>query len=135
MGNPRDEVLQQYSPQRFAWGLECPENGRTGRSQLKAVGDEIKYVKSDRVLMIVTNSDHILNGLRIAVAEGRLNHEDVAIYFFNDKNDVERIYLDRGGRCDHWPPGFFDAWQNALEKLIDLQCRAYEKKNPPKFLA
>lgn len=107
--------------------LEFPEHGLTGRSQLTLIDREMNYVKPGSVQMIVTNSDHIFNGVRIAVLKGRVSHKDVAIYFFNADQGVDRIYLDKGGRCDHWPDGFFDTWDKALGTIIDGQAETYSK--------
>jgi predicted ATPase len=61
-----------------------------------------------------TNSDLFLQGVRLAVKDGKFKPEDVEIIFYpSDKNDpnykyVIRIFIDKNGNLDHWPKGFFD---------------------------
>lgn len=75
-------------------------------------------------LFVETHSDHILNGIRLAVKEGRISDEQVQLaFFYKDETDdyrhkyvSPRIYKD--GRLDIWPEGFFDEWDKALYDLI-----------------
>jgi hypothetical protein len=69
-----------------------------------------------------TNNDHFFNGVRVAVMDGKLDPADVEIIYrkWNPKkenHDVTSIILDRNGRCDSWPDGFFDEIDKALERL------------------
>lgn len=65
-----------------------------------------------RQVLLETHSDHVLNGVRRAVKDGRLDAEDVAVHFFQprseDRPQVVSPALDRDGRIEYWPPGFFD---------------------------
>ena len=65
-----------------------------------------------RQVFLETHSDHVLNGVRRAVKDRRLEAEDVAVHFFQpraeDRPQVVSPALDRDGRIDYWPPGFFD---------------------------
>jgi predicted ATPase len=74
---------------------------------------------------VETHSDHLLNGIRVAVHDGQLAPEDAAIHYFERRVVEERFVhgvtsprLDRDGRIDQWPDGFFDEWENALQKLL-----------------
>ncbi len=63
-------------------------------------------------VILETHSDHVLNGVRRAVKEKRLEADRVAIHFFqprgDDKAQVVSPVLDSEGRIDAWPDGFFD---------------------------
>ena len=72
-----------------------------------------------------THSDHILNGVRVAVKNGDIPKEDARIFFF-DRNttDFEQysyvvpINIDHNGELSEYPPNFLDEWNNQLFKLI-----------------
>ena len=65
-----------------------------------------------RQVVLETHSDHVLNGVRRSVKDGRLGAEEVAVHFFQprseDRPQVLSPGLDDDGRIDFWPPGFFD---------------------------
>lgn len=72
-----------------------------------------------------THSDHILNGVRVAVKNGDIPKDDATIFFFDRKtNDFEQyavvtpIRIDNKGELSEYPPNFLDEWNNQLFKLI-----------------
>lgn len=76
-------------------------------------------------VIVETHSDHILNGLRLAVHGGIIKPESVCIYYFSRlpevgrvRSNVESPVIDRDGRLDRWPDGFFDEWDKSLERLL-----------------
>ncbi|MCL1643069.1 AAA family ATPase [Elizabethkingia anophelis] len=76
-------------------------------------------------LLIETHSDHILNGIRVAVKEKLVNRHDVNIMYFEksttDKEQftsISRIQLDEGGELNHYPENMLDEWSNQLLKLL-----------------
>lgn len=76
-------------------------------------------------LIIESHSDHVLNGIRVAVKEGLIPSEEAQIYYFDrDEDDLEHrsnpisLYIDPNGGVDEWPKGFFDEWDNQLDKLL-----------------
>ncbi|EMY6820232.1 DUF3696 domain-containing protein [Vibrio cholerae] len=71
-----------------------------------------------------THSDHVLNGVRLAVADKAIPNSDVAIHFFQsqfDKNEeaplITSPQLDSNGSLDMWPEGFFDQTDKDLARL------------------
>jgi len=59
----------------------------------------------------------------VAVHAGILPPEEVQLHFFERKADnlyseVISPQMDRNGRLDQWPEGFFDEWDKALEALL-----------------
>lgn len=95
------------------------------------MGAFLARVASDGVQVILeTHSDHVLNGIRKAVADGRapLNPSDVAIHFFRGEDDggdiVETMELRHTGQLSYWPAGFFDQTQRDLAEI----ARAQRKK-------
>ena len=60
-------------------------------------------------VVIESHSDHVLNGIRLAVTGERLlAAEDVAIHFLGpDESENTEISLGSSGALDAWPSGFF----------------------------
>ena len=80
----------------------------------------------DVQIVLETHSDHVLNGIRLAVHGGKIKPEDVGINFFQriDENDqtftqIVSPRIDRNGRIDQWPDGFFDEWDKSLDVLLE----------------
>lgn len=73
-------------------------------------------------VMVETHSDHVLNGIRLAVRRGKLASDDVAIHFLGvpgtDTNSLVSPTIDSDGRLDQWPAGFFDQFDLALSELL-----------------
>ncbi|MGN0334378.1 MAG: DUF3696 domain-containing protein [Lachnospiraceae bacterium] len=104
--------------------IENPEAHIHPGGQRK-LGELIAAAGAGGVQVIVeTHSDHILNGIRLAVKRGCVEPQTVNLMFFNKsaENDYrhEVIFpqMDCYGRLDQWPEGFFDEWDNALLELL-----------------
>jgi len=74
-------------------------------------------------LVVETHSDHVLNAIRVAVHDGELDPDNVQLHFFKRQEQDGQIAvvsprIDRDGRLDQWPDGFFDEWDNSLEALL-----------------
>jgi predicted ATPase len=81
-------------------------------------------------VVVETHSDHVLNGIRVAVHGGLLPPEDVKLHFFSlqeyeqePQSYILRCHvtsprIDRDGRIDHWPDGFFNEWDKNLRTLL-----------------
>ena len=80
--------------------------------------------KSGVQVIVETHSDHVLNGIRLAVSSGDLLSEDAAIHFFNSRprstNEsahVTSLRIDTNGGLSEWPLGFFDQAERDLAAL------------------
>ncbi len=76
-------------------------------------------------LVIETHSDHIINGLRVAVKKGDINRTNAVIHHFErvDKEDeqyseITPIYIDNNGSLSDYPKGFLDQWGDLVSQLI-----------------
>ena len=92
--------------------IENPELHLHPAGQARMGGFLAGVAAAGRQVLLETHSDHVLNGVRRAVKDGRLDAKDVAVHFFQpraeDRPQVVSPTLDRDGRIDYWPPGFFD---------------------------
>lgn len=104
--------------------LENPEAHIHPRGQ-RMLGELLAATGAGGVQIILeTHSDHVMNGIRVAVKKGRLEPKNTQFfYFYKDINDSYKHkvicpVLDENGRLDEWPEGFFDEWDNALLELL-----------------
>jgi predicted ATPase len=99
--------------------LDSPEAHLHPRSQSR-IGRFLAQIGGAGVQMLVeTHSDHVLNGVRIAVRDGLIRPDDTAIYFFSSRADarVTRLSVDRYGTIHDLPDGFFDQAERDLSNL------------------
>jgi predicted ATPase len=72
-------------------------------------------------IIIETHSDHLLNGVRLAVKERLVRNDQVAIHFFGgakaDAHGVVSPRIDPEGTLSDWPTGFFDQTERDLARL------------------
>lgn len=72
-------------------------------------------------ILVETHSDHLLNGVRLAVRDGVVTPDEVQLHFFSGPvdggNGVVSPILDVEGRINEWPEGFFDQTEKDLSLL------------------
>jgi CRISPR-associated Cas5-like protein len=72
-------------------------------------------------IIVETHSDHLLNGVRLAVRDGILLPEDLRVHFFSgpagSNHGVTRPRIGVGGEIYEWPEGFFDQSEKDLSRL------------------
>lgn len=111
--------------------LENPEAHLHPRGQMMMARLAATAAAGGAQVIVETHSDHVLNGIRLAVKEAVLPASKVAIHYF----DRDRGARDEGGRIprvtvrsprlspegmlSEWPAGFFDEWDKALDRLLD----------------
>lgn len=106
--------------------IENPEAHLHPKGQVK-MGQLLALAASGGVQVVIeTHSDHVLNGIRLAVHGGKIDPKDVQLHYFQRQNkegqavtEVISPKIDRNGRIDRWPDGFFDEWDNSLEILLE----------------
>ncbi|MEP9386494.1 DUF3696 domain-containing protein [Mesorhizobium sp. KR9-304] len=101
---------------------ENPEAQLHPRGQ-STIGRLLALTAANGVQVIVeTHSDHVLNGIRLAVKDGLLAPERARLHFFSRERGQPSGYetpkLGRDGRLSFWPVGFFDQWERALDRLL-----------------
>jgi predicted ATPase len=103
--------------------VENPEAHLHPASQSR-IGQFLAQTAATGVQVVIeTHSDHILNGVRLAIRRKMLNSGKVSIQFFQcgDENEPHRVIsprIDADGRIDKWPSGFFDQLEKDLMELF-----------------
>lgn len=76
-------------------------------------------------LFVETHSDHIVNGIRVAVKEEFIDSKKVNISYFSRQTTeteqfckIQNIQVDKNGELSDYPTDFLDEWNNQLLKLI-----------------
>lgn len=72
-------------------------------------------------VMIETHSDHILNGVRLAVAKGIIAPQDVRIHSLTQGEEgviCQPISITQNGSLSLWPSGFFDQTEKDLAEIV-----------------
>ncbi len=74
-------------------------------------------------IIVESHSDHLFNGMRVAVKQGLLDPNDFAVYFFSRDNEQHDIFVDQPlvdarGRLSYQPENFFDEYSKQLTEII-----------------
>jgi len=105
--------------------LENPEAHLHPRGQAE-IGKLLAIAAANGMQIIVeTHSDHILNGVRVAVKKQLIPPEQIKLLYFHGeviddqfKHYIQNPKIDPKGRIDQWPDGFFDEWDRQLSELL-----------------
>lgn len=73
-------------------------------------------------ILCESHSDHIINGIRVAVRQGLIDHQKLMVSYFS-KNEqqetvAEHIEVDKKGALSEYPAGLLDEWGILMSELI-----------------
>jgi predicted ATPase len=106
--------------------IENPESHIHPKGQAK-IGELVALCASNGCQVLVeTHSDHILNGVRVAIKENKIECSDAAIYYFErislskqeHESVITTVNFDKNGELSEYPNGLLDEWSSQLFKLI-----------------
>ncbi|CAE6706032.1 DUF3696 domain-containing protein [Paraburkholderia aspalathi] len=103
--------------------IENPEAHLHPQGQV-AMGLLLAACAADGVQVIVeTHSDHVLNGIRLAVKNESLLPNKVKLCYFSRDVElgactIENPAVEQDGQLTNWPRGFFDQWERSLDELL-----------------
>jgi predicted ATPase len=105
--------------------IENPESHLHPQGQAQ-LGELFAKAAAGGVQLIVeTHSDHLLNGVRVAVKQQKIAAAKVSVFYFErDTNSTEHLtaivqpVIDSDGRLSRQPKGFFDEYAKQLDQLI-----------------
>jgi len=109
---------------------EQPEIHLNPRLQYVLADLFVEMANSDHRLIVETHSEHLLLRLRRLVADGKIDHRQVAIYFVEKNNGVSgirRVDLLDNGHVLSWPKGFFG---DTLKESLALSAAQSRKPTP-----
>lgn len=101
--------------------IENPEAHLHPRGQTKLAELAVRASLARVQVIAETHSDHFIDGVRIAVRDGLIGPEDVAVHYFersDGRTVVTSPQLDSDGRLSSWPEGFFDQHEENLARLL-----------------
>lgn len=119
-----------YAPERGLLIVENPEAHLHPAGQSK-MGIFLSVIARSGVQVIVeTHSDHVLNGVRRAIADQLLPASAALVQFFDDDTvggpRVQRLSFTARGGLSEWPPAFFDQYQ------LDVAALSRARREPSK---
>lgn len=105
--------------------VENPESHIHPRGQAELGKLIALTAQNDVQIVIETHSDHILNGIRVAVKESVVDKDNVKAFYFKKIVDASEQYstvvdieIDKNGTLSKYPENLLDEWSNQLSKLI-----------------
>lgn len=105
--------------------IENPESHVHPRGQAQLGRLIAKTAMNDVQVIVETHSDHILNGIRVAVKENEISKEKVGIFYFERVVDADEQYskitdisVDKTGELSSYPKDMLDEWNNQLFNLM-----------------
>lgn len=76
-------------------------------------------------LVIETHSDHLVNGIRVAIKEKLLDKDKAIVFYFEKEvksneqySKITNIEIDQNGEFSEYPTDMMDEWNNQLMKLL-----------------
>jgi len=140
------ETTEEFKPQNVGFGLSyvlpvvasilSADKGdlliiENPESHLHPAGQALMGIlcaiaaKNGVQMIVESHSDHLLNGIRIAVKQQNIDASDVKVFFLQREasssvhaSEVMYPNIDQNGRIDCWPDGFFDQWDKDLDQLV-----------------
>lgn len=102
--------------------VENPEAHLFPAAQSKLMEFLIRTCKERNIQLIVeSHSDHVVNGIRIAVKKGNLEPDDVVVDYFDRQGNgdvkVKDLHIDKNGQMNDYPDDFMDEWTRQLLEL------------------
>ncbi len=105
--------------------IENPEAHLYPGAQSRLVDFLVKYaVKKHLQIVLETHSDHIINGLRLAIKNAQLKPGEVSVLFFDREEDdygnpnIKTINIDSRGALSEQPTDFMDEWTRQMLELL-----------------
>lgn len=102
--------------------LENPESHLHPRGQANIAELIARAASGGAQIICESHSDHIINGIRVAVKEGLIDHRNVLVSYFDRDEDldtqVHHLELDAKGEMSSYPDGFLDEWGILMSELL-----------------
>jgi predicted ATPase len=102
--------------------VENPEIHLHPRAQSELTKFLAKVSSCGVQVLVESHSDHILNGLQVGVVDKIIGENEISVLYFQSDNEkpVVQIPIQKDGRIEVWPEGFFDQSNKDLEKIFGM---------------
>jgi len=119
-------VAALHSPKDSIVIIENPEAHLHPDGQAKLMELICKSAKAGVQFILETHSDHIINGLLVAVKKEIITPDETNVYYFDREktmHETKAILLPilLGGKIKRPPKGFFDRMDKDLDILMDME--------------
>lgn len=118
-------VQTLIAPQNSILIIENPESHLHPGAQSRLMEFLVtQSVEKNLQIIIESHSDHIVNGVRIAIRKEKISFKNASIlHFSRDMHTegspiVEEILIDKRGNLSSYPEDFMDEWTKQLEQLM-----------------
>lgn len=118
-------VQTLIAPQNSILIVENPESHLHPGAQSRLMEFLVtQSVEKNLQIIIESHSDHIVNGVRIAIRKEKISFKNASIlHFSRDMHTegspiVEEILIDKRGNLSSYPEDFMDEWTKQLEQLM-----------------
>ena len=101
--------------------IDSPEAHLHPRGQARMGAFLAQMASAGVQILLETHSDHVMDGVRIAIREGILRPEDAVFHYFTRTESTTHIttpQIDVDGRLSEWPEGFFDQHRRNMAQLV-----------------
>ena len=101
--------------------IENPEAHLHPAGQTKLAELAARAAAAGAQIILETHSDHILDGIRLAVRKSIIAPVQTAFHYFQRKDlsvEIETPAIREDGRLNFWPDGFFDQHERNLAALV-----------------
>lgn len=106
--------------------VENPEAHLHPSAQTSIAEYLARMAQSGVYVIVETHSDHFINGIQLAVAEKKLDQQQVIIDYINQvketyRPEIKPITLSEKAELSEWPDGFFNQTQKNYARLFNLR--------------
>ena len=102
--------------------IENPESHLHPKGQSTLAELMARAASTGVQIICESHSDHIINGVRVAVKEDIIPNNNVSIYYYSKNKNQDtvcsRINTDKNGNLDSYPEGLLDEWGDLMSRLI-----------------
>lgn len=102
--------------------LENPESHLHPKGQAAAAELIARAAANGAQIVCETHSDHIINGIRVAMKHNILHAGDMVVTYFDQDNSLDTLVttidVDQSGNLSSYPPGLLDEWGDLMSELI-----------------
>lgn len=130
-------VMVLGAPEGSVVLLEQPELHLHPKVQSR-LADFLAYARRNIRVIVETHSEYLITRLRLRIAEGKLNQDELAVLFAKQRIDegsdgqesvhtvFDHLSVDELGDFDCWPEGFFDTLDRDTVALAQAIAQKYK---------